>query len=228
MWLLSIGLGVLFDVVETHHGNGGGDVLDPLARSLGVTHLSVFFVGVVGAMFITSEYTTTSIRTTLTAVPRRTLLVVSKLVVMLATLCVVCELLVFALFLIGQAIYKGSNHGSFSLNFPGALRGVLLAGLYLVLMSWLGFALGLVLRKTPAAIMVFVTIVLIAPVLLFLLPNGLQNSIDRYMPTHLGEGMMSLNQAGGTFSPYVCTFVLLAYVVGLTAFGTSLMNRRDA
>lgn len=201
---------------------------DPFSVSMVGLFFAQFVVGVVGAMFITNEYSTSSIRTSLAAVPRRTMFILSKLVVMAATMIVVCEAIVFLAFIIGQAELANGPAPSLSLGYPGALRAVILAGVYLVLLAGLGFALGLLLRKTPAAIVVFVVTMLIVPILTDILPSNWSGPIQRFLPSDLGTGMMSINQAKGVYPPFGCALILVGYVVALVAIGVYVFNHRDA
>lgn len=226
MFALSLGIGALIDWGGAHHPDRA-DHLDPLTRSLAGHFFAQFVVGVIGAMIITSEYSTGSIRNTLAAIPRRTLLVISKVIVLVTAIILTTEVLSFSMFLLGQAIFKG-NIATYTLSTPGALRGVILCGVLLSLLALMGFSFGLILRRTPAAISLFVVMILVIPILVQFLPSSWGNPISRYLPNNLGEGMISINQAPGTFSPYVCLMVLALYVAALLAGGTVLFNQRDA
>jgi ABC-type transport system involved in multi-copper enzyme maturation permease subunit len=226
MFVLSLGIGTLIDWGGAHERHGG-DALNPLTRSLAGHFFAQFVVGVIGAMIITSEYSTGSIRNSLAAVPRRTLLVFSKIIVLVGVLIVTSEILSFAMFGIGQAIFKG-HIASISLSTPGALRGVLLCGVLLTLLCLMGFSFGLILRRTPAAITLFVVVILIIQILVAFLPHNWGNPISRYLPSTLGEGMLSINQDPGTFAPYGCALILAGYVAALIAIGVYQFNRRDA
>lgn len=232
MLSLTVGLGALITWAISNHFHKlsppGRISFDPFASSLGGIFFAQFVVGVVGAMFITNEYSNSSIRTTLMAVPRRTLLVLSKVVVMVISILVVAEVAVFACFIIGQPILRGGGAPTLAFGSPGVIHGLVFAGLYITLLGMLGFALGLIVRRTPAAISLFVVIVLVVPILVAILPSDWSGPIQRFLPNQLGLGMMSVNQASGTYPPLGCALLLFAYVVGLTAVGTYLMNVRDA
>ncbi len=229
---LTVGLGALINwlVATKYHTMTPAERLgfDPLGTSLVGLFFAEFVVGVVGAMFITVEYSTESIRTTLAAVPRRTLLVMSKILVMTVAMTIVCEVITFTTFSLNQAILASGPAPSYSLGSPGVVRAVALAGLFLVVLAGFGFSLGLLLRKTPAAIIVFVTVLLIAPILVSFLPSNWSGPIQRYLPSKLGAGMMSITADPSTYSPYVCALIMLAYDVILVGVGTYLLNVRDA
>ena len=59
---------------------------DPVSSSLRGSLFAQFAVGVIGTLFITSEYTSGSIRTTLTAVPNRFRLIAGKFIVLFVTM----------------------------------------------------------------------------------------------------------------------------------------------
>jgi ABC-2 type transport system permease protein len=232
MLVLTIGVGALVTWAISNHYHhlslAKKATFDPFSSSLGGIFFAQFVVGVVGAMFITTEYSSSSIRTTLAAVPRRTLLVLSKVLVMAASILVVSEVTVFSCFLIGQPILRGGGAPTLTLGSPGVIHGVLFAGLYITLLGAMGFGFGLLLRRTPAAISLFVVIVLVVPILVAILPSNWSGPIDRFLPNELGLGMMSVNQSAGMYPPLGCALLLLGYVVGLVAVGTYLMNERDA
>jgi hypothetical protein len=230
-FVLTIGLGALIDfAVENRYSHFSPErrlAFDPVAVSLAGFFFAQFVVGVIGALYITNEYTTSSIRVTLTAVPRRTLLVLSKVAVMVPSLLICSSLISFLAFEIGQ-VELHSTGRSVTLADPGVLRAVFLGGVYITLLGVLGFGLGLILRKTAAAIVVFVVVLLIVPILADVLPSDIGGPIMRFLPSELGRGMYSVNQASGVYPAWGCFFILLAYVTAVVAFGTYLLNMRDA
>ena len=83
-------------------------------------------VGVLGALVITSEYATGSIRTTLSITSKRTTVLAAKLLVIGVVVLVVAEVTAFASFFVGQAVLLA--HGAKALPageldpHPGAQR----------------------------------------------------------------------------------------------------------
>jgi hypothetical protein len=132
-FVLIIGLGVLVSSLERSHWSQVSALrqatFDPVSSSLVGILFGQLAVGVIGTLFITSEYTSGSIRTTLTAVPNRLRLIASKLLVLFATLLVVGEVVCVAAFLIGQKIYFGVVPTA-TLDNGAVLRSVLLAGVH--------------------------------------------------------------------------------------------------
>jgi hypothetical protein len=108
------------------------------------------------------------------------------------------------------------------------LRSVILAGVYLTLLTALGFGLGLILRQSAASISVFVSLLLILPILVIFLPQSWQNNFSKFEPSELGRSMMAVTPRAEAFGAWTALLVLLIYVVVVLAAGTTLLQRRDA
>lgn len=117
--------------------------------------------GVLGVLAMTSEYTSGSIISTLTAVPRRRLGFLAKATVVAGTVLVSGEALAFLAYTLGQAMLA-SHHLDVGLDAPGVLRAVSSAGLYLFVIAMVGFGLGALLRHQAAAIAALFALVFLA------------------------------------------------------------------
>jgi ABC-2 type transport system permease protein len=228
---LTLGLGALVTVLTRIHWN----VVTPLQRatfdqvstSLVGVLFAQFAVGVIGSLFVTSEFSTGSIRTTLSAVPKRYELALGKLIVLVASMFVVGEVASFATFSLGQAIFSGVVPTA-SLSNSSVLRAVVFAGLYLTLLSVLAFSLGLLLRQSAACISVFVSILLIIPIIALFLPTSWQDGMRRFLPSEMGHAMISTASVPNNFGATTSLVVLVVYVAVLFALGVIVFTRRDA
>ncbi len=229
-FVLTLSLGALVTVLTRVHWNVVTPLqratFDPVSTSLVGILFAQFAVGVIGSLFVTSEFSTGSIRTTLTAVPRRYELATGKLIVLVASMFVVGEVASFATFSMGQAIFSGVVPTA-SLSNSSVLRAVFFAGLYLTLLSVLAFSLGLILRQSAACISVFVSVLLIIPIIALFLPTSWQNDMQRFFPSEMGHAMISTASVPNDFGATTSLLVLAAYVVVLFAVGASVFNRRD-
>ena len=229
--VLTIGLGILITAVIRNHWSQTSSIdrltFDPVTTSLAGTIFAQFAVGVIGVLFISSEYTSGSIRTTLAAVPNRLRLVGAKLIVLIVSMFVVSEIVCFGAFLIGQGIYKGVVPTA-SLTSGVVLRTVILAGVYLTLLSILGFAIGLILRQSAASISTFASLLLVFPLIVIFLPQSWQNSITKFEPSAIGRAMMSTSTRAQLFGAWTSTMLLFIYVLVVLGVGMTLMERRDA
>ena len=220
--VLTIGLGILVTSLIHANWNSPGSertrlTFDPIATSLVGTALAQFAVGVIGSLFITTEYTTGSIRTTLAAVPKRWKLITAKTGVLKISMLLVSEAVCFAAFFIGQAIYGNMNSSVPDTLTNGAdLRAVI------------GFSLGMLLRQSAAAISAYVGIVLVIPLVLFFFPQSIQDSLTKFEPSYLGREMMSVTPIPNGFSPWTSAMLLVLYTVILWGIGIFVFQRRDA
>jgi len=230
-FVLTLGLGGLISWAVRSHWNTTSQLdkltFDPVSTSLAGILFAQFAVGVIGVLFITSEYSSGSIRTTLAAVSNRTRLVSAKIVVLILSIVVVSEVVCFATFLVGQAVFKGVVPTA-SLGTADVLRSVLLAGVYLTLLTVIGFSLGLIVRHSAACISIFVTILLIVPIVFAFLPSSWQDSYEKYLPSELGRSMMSPFAPANDLGAWHALLLLLAYVVVAFVVGLTMMIRRDA
>lgn len=231
-FVLTLGLGGLISwAIRSHWSQSSvADKLtfDPVSSSLAGIIFAQFAVGVIGVLFITSEYSSGSIRTTLTAVSNRLRLISAKAIVIAVSLIVVSEIVCIATFELGQAIFKGVVTPTASLSNGADLRSVLLAGVYLTLLTIAGFALGLIVRHSAACISIFVSILLIVPIIFAFLPQSWQNSYQKYLPSELGRSMMSPFPPAHHLGAWNAFILLVIYVIVVSGVGVTLMIRRDA
>ena len=141
----------------------------------------------------------------------------------------VSEAVCFAAFFIGQAIYGNMNSSVPDTLTNGAdLRAVIFGGFYLMLLSVIGFSLGMLLRQSAAAISAYVGIVLVIPLVLFFFPQSIQDSLTKFEPSYLGREMMSVTPIPNGFSPWTSAMLLVLYTVILWGIGIFVFQRRDA
>jgi len=226
-------------------------VFEPVRVSQAGIFISQFVVGVLGALVITSEYGTGSIRTTLATTARRPTVLAAKLLVVGTVILVVSEVTAFASFFAGEAVLLA--HGAKALpagatiltqlhsatipvvtiTSPGVAQAVFLGGIYLLLLTLLACGLGFVLRHSAGAISAFVVILLVAPLIVALLPTSFTQGFERYFPANLGQGMVLVTShktdfAGQLLPPWTAAGLLALYVVVVVAVGGALLVRRDA
>ncbi|MGH9293687.1 MAG: ABC transporter permease, partial [Acidimicrobiales bacterium] len=89
-------------------------------------------------------------------------------------------------------------------------------------------ALATLIRHTAGAISAYVVVILILQLIVGALPVSLQNAIHRFLPSTVGNSLISSNAGPYTFSPWVGLIVLCGYTLGLLLIGTAVLRRRDA
>lgn len=226
----AIGIGALatsFDVRDWDQMTGAQRAgLDPLADSFIGFLVSQLVFASLGVLAVTNEYSSGLIRTTFTAMPARTGVLVAKAVVVGALTGVTGLLGGFASFGVGQAVLSQKRLG-LSIADPGALRAVLATVGYLVAVSLIGLGLGVLLRRTAPAVMALVTVLFLGPELLHgsaawmtNIANSLPgNAIRRLVSSTIWSGAPSISHA---------VIVIVAYPMVVLAVAAIVLRHRDA
>jgi hypothetical protein len=250
-----IGLSALVSNVEATRWANLGPVdraqFDPVRFSQTGEFISQFVVGVLGALVVTSEYSTGSIRTTLAAMPRRTTVLVAKAMVVGAVVFVVTQITAFISFFVsqevltahgGKALPAGSSIVTqlrtsvipvVTLANGGAVRAVILCGVYLTLLTLIALGIGFILRHSAGAISLYVGLLLVIPLVIGILPSSISGSIEKYLPSNLGLAMIVVTTrktdfAGVLLSPWAATGLLALYAAIIVALACWVLARRDA
>ena len=145
--------------------------------------------GVLGVLTVSSEFTTGLIRTTFATVPRRRAVIAAKAGLLFGVLLVVGEVLAFAAFFTAQ-ILVGERGAHFSITGHDMVVSVLGCGFYMAFVGVFGFCVGVLVRRTTAAVSAFFGIVFVAMgVIPSLLPGGIRAEAVRLTFTKVGEAM---------------------------------------
>ncbi len=203
-----------------------GYLADPtgfLAVALNIAQIPVC---VLGAMVITSEYSTGMIRASVLAVPRRTPMLAAKAAVFAAVAFIVGTLVAFASFLSAQAIIR--SHIPVSLSDPAVLRAVFGLGLYLTVLGLLGLAIGALVRHTAAALTVVVGVVVVLSNLARTRPGAGGQHIAAYLPTNAGMLITHAHQERtDLLTPWQGFGVLCLWTALLLGAAAWSLGRRD-
>jgi ABC-2 type transport system permease protein len=212
------------------HSPGWYSGFDPTQLALTGLIVAGLTGGVFGALLITGEYSSCTIRTTLAATPRRPVLLAAKIGVTVAATVAFCELLSLVSFFLGQAILSSGGAPSASLSSPGALRAVLMTGLFIALLALMSFGFGLILRATAPAIAAFVGVVFVLPLVM----RGISQPDVRYLPTNIltNSIMATVKQGPGgavqPLSPGAGLLLMALYAAIALGAGAMLFLKRDA
>ncbi|MGN6678096.1 MAG: ABC transporter permease subunit [Streptosporangiaceae bacterium] len=188
---------------------------------------------VLGALAITSEYSTGMIRTSLTAMPRRGTVFAAKGVVFGIVALVIGLVTSFLSFFVGQ-LTLSTQHVNTTLGHPHVLRMVIGGGLFLAVCGLLSFGIGAMLRHTAGVIASGIGLMFVLWILSQFLPGPPsgwfgQEDIDKWIPFNAGSAIWE-NQANGLhpFSPWIGFGVFCAYAAAAIIGGLIVFRRRDA
>jgi ABC-2 type transport system permease protein len=206
---------------------------DPANNVLQGMLLGQITLGVLGALTLSSEFSSGSIRATFAAVPRRGRVLAAKAAVLAAVTLVTGEALAFAGALtFGAAAPAGVPHPP--LGQLAGLRAVLLSGAYPCLIALIALGLAAVIRHTAGAISAIVGVTFVLPLVLMALAK--HSAILKFLPQNILFSSLAAVKpvADQTFavtdplSAWQGFAVLCLYAVAALAVGGWALVRRDA
>jgi ABC-type transport system involved in multi-copper enzyme maturation permease subunit len=234
--VITIGLTALFTGLTVANWTGpkaanrdARVVIDPvgfiLGSGLGLGQLTIC---VLGALVITTEYSTGVIRASLLAVPRRIEMLAAKAVVFAALLIVVAEIVAFGSFFVGSAILH--SRVPVSLADRNVTRAVVGSGLYLTVLGLFSLAIGTLIRHTAGAITTAIGVVFVLPILSGLLPGNWGAHVDGYLPVQAGMliGQQHPPSGGNVLSAWEGFGIFCLWTALLLGIAAFLLQRRDA
>jgi ABC-2 type transport system permease protein len=204
-------------------------VTDPTSIIFGVAiYLGQLTICVLGALLITTEYSTGTIRASLLAVPKRLPMFAAKLVVFAMLMIVLAEIVAFGSFFVGAAILH--SHVQVSLSDSGVLRATIGAGLYLTVFGLFSMGIGALVRNTAGSISIAIGVAFVLPILAGLLPDTtFYNHLNGWLPAQAGSQVYLVRP---TSAPVLTAWegfgVLCIWAAVLIVVAAYFLDRRDA
>jgi len=227
--VITVGIGAIATYgTASHASNVDPASFDATQQSLGGLYVGQLVIAVLGALTVTSEYSTGMIRTSLAVQPRRGTLFAAKAVVFAAVSLVTGLVASFLSFFVGQAILS-SHHLNATLSQPNVLRAVIGGALFLTACGMLAYGLGAILRHTAGAIATAIGLLFVVSVLVNFLPNTWQNHVDKWLPAIAGSQVWITKAGSGVpqFSAWPGLAVLAGYAAIAIVAGLVLFRTRD-
>jgi ABC-2 type transport system permease protein len=192
-------------------------------------YLAQLLIGALGVLFVSGEYGTGMIRSTLVAVPRRLPVLWAKLVVFVTVTAASMIPVSIVAFVCAQALLSHYRPG-YSLSEPGVLRVVIGTGVYLTLIGMIGGALGWIVRSTPGALVAYFAVVLVLPVLFGDALGNWGKEVAQFLPSQAGASFSTSipETPAYSLSPWVGLLVLAGWVAVALAVAAGVLRRRDA
>jgi ABC-2 type transport system permease protein len=200
--------------------------INPIDRSLGSWQAAQLAIAVLGVMTITGEYSTGMIRSSLMAAPKRLPVLWAKLIVFSTVTFVLMLVAAFIGFLGSQAIYT-VHHVNAGLGSPDAFRTLIGAVLVVTVTGALCIGFGTILRVTAGGISMFVGLFFVLPLLIEILPSGIQDGIHPYLPSST-RGVAQALQDSHVFSPWGGFALFCGYTLAVILIAARLLLKRDA
>jgi ABC-2 type transport system permease protein len=133
----------------------------------------------------------------------------------------------FISFFAVQAIVT-QHHVQHGLGYPGALRTVIGAALYMTVLAVMCTGIGGILRNTAGGIATFVALLFVLPGISAILPSSLNNDISPYLPLNAGTTVATHAPGPGSLSVWGGFALFCGYAAVAVALAAYSLIRRDA
>ncbi|MBF4629490.1 ABC transporter permease [Curtobacterium flaccumfaciens] len=242
--VVTIGMAAL---VGANTNSGGQDLPTDIANgtvvnvnTVGVL-LSSLVVGVLGVLIITGEYGTGQVRSTFTADPRRSGVILAKATVLALTTFVVSAVATWIGVLISLPLLAG-NGVEPEIGDPSVFLPILGSSVFLTLLALLAYGIGLLVRSSAGGIAITLGILLVLPVVLGLMAGLMKvdwpMDIMSFLPDSAGGQLYAYSYDGASAAATATNGgiklngwggfgVLAAEVLVVGGLALTLARRRD-
>jgi ABC-2 type transport system permease protein len=229
--VLSVGVSAAV-VAATHQSSRGGD---PTKLALAGIDLGQAVVAVLAVLTISEEYATGMILLTLTAMPRRLVLLAAKaanlagLNLAAGILAVAGCLIAGRLMLPGAGFDAAHGYALVSITRGATLRAAAGSVLYLVLIALMALGIATAIRDTAVSIGAMLALLYLPPLLAQLLSEPLRRHIQQIAPMTAGLAIQATtNLRSLPIAPWTGLGVLAAWAIASLLIGGTLLRLRDA
>ena len=208
---------------------------DPTRLSLTGIDVGQAVIAVLAVLAISDEYATGMIRITLTAVPRRLILLTAKAASLAALTFIAALLAVAGCLLAGRLMLPGAGldaaHGYalVSISHGPTLRAAIGSALYLTLIALLSLGIATAIRDTAVSIGAVLGLLYMLPILAQAVSEPLRRHLQQIAPMTAGLAIQATtNLHSQPLTPWAGLGVLTAWTTGALLAGGLSLRTRDA
>ena len=237
--VVTIGMAVLLGAAVDNGDSVPQDIVNGTAVSINTTGVSLtaLVVGVLGVLIITGEYGTGQVRSTFTADPGRTGVVLAKATVLALATFVVSVVSTWIGVLVSTGL-QAADGAHAQIGDPSVFMPILGSSVYVTLLALLAYGIGLLVRSSAGGIAITLGILLVLPVILSVVASLLQAQwlvdVSKFLPDQAGSQLFAYpyegadaSQDGLTLNGWAGFGVLAAEVVAVGALALTVAKRRD-
>jgi ABC-2 type transport system permease protein len=215
---------------------GGGCQVDPAKVSLTGVYLGQAVVAIVAVTAVSGEYSTGMIRLTLTATPRRWLVLAAKAAVvgtaslLVGAVAVLASVLTGRLLLAGHGIDPAHGYASLSLVDGSVLRAAAGSVLYVTLIALFSLGIAAAVRDSAVSIGVVLGLLFLFPIVASAVGDtDWKRHLDQISPMVAGMYIQATTDLRSLpLTPWQGLGVLAAWTAGALLAGGLLLGLRDA
>ncbi len=224
----TVGFGTLFSWLADSDDRPGRAATDALSLSLAGADLAQLVIAILGVALVAGEYQTGLIRSWLAATQHRVGVLGAKAAVYSVVVFLAMGVAATVAFVAGQAVLPDSMV-ALSLTDDGVAQALFGTAFYSACIGVMGISLGFILRSTAAGAGAVVTLLMLAPGLIGLLPSAFSDPVSKILPSSAGSAVTGVSRLGGELlsTGWGAVTLLLWVAAALAAAGVAL-QRRDA
>ncbi len=238
-WLLVAAVGVTVAgsvvVAAVLHVNPGSPQ-DPTKLSLAGVQIGQALIAILAVLAVSEEYGTGMIRVTLTAIPRRLTLLVTKaanlagLTLLVGFIAVAGSLIAGRFILPGTGIDPAHGYALVSLSHAPTLRAAAGSILYLVFIGLLSLGVATTIRDTAASVGAVLGLLYLPPIAAQLVNDPTwRRHLEQIAPTTAGLAIQATtNLRAQPIAPWTGLGVLVVWVAAALLIAGLLLRMRDA
>ena len=210
--------------------------VDPAKVSLTGIDLGQAVVAIVAVLAISNEYSTGMIRITLSAMPRRTVVLAAKAAILTGlalaagTIAVLASVLAGRLILSGHGFTPAGGYQLLSPDSPSVLRATAGSVLYLVLIALLSLGVATAVRDSAVAIGIVLGLLYLFPIIANVVGDAQwQRHLEQIGPMTAGLAIQATTDLSSLpISPWAGLGVLAAWSAAALLAGGLVLGQRDA
>jgi ABC-2 type transport system permease protein len=191
--------------------------------------IGILILGSLAVLFMSSEYATGMVRSTMTAVPTRTPAFVAKAIILAVISYVIATVAGAVTFLIAMPVFRGLGfHLDWSTD--GVLYSLFTGGLYVAGVALIGLSLGTLLRNSAGGITVLVGIFFVLSIaagFMTFIPGEFWKYVPQYIPSEAGGRFLSIGHTDGVIDPWHGGLLFLGYVLLFLVPAMIALKKRD-
>ncbi len=223
----AVGFGALFSSLAGTDRGPDNLIQNPLSLSLGGFNLSQIIIAILGVALVAGEYQTGLIRTWFGAAPRRLSVLAAKTTVYGALVFIVALTAAVVAFTVGQALLP-ADFVALTLGSEGVAQALLGTAFYAATIGMIGVGLGFLLRSTAAGAGAVITMLMIAPLMVRLLPASIGDPIGKVLPSNAATAVQGVGSTSELLSTGWGVAVLVTWVIAIVGAAAISLTRRDA